>query len=109
MSSFPEVMHSPSPSSQACELKLYVAGQTPRSMLAIYNLRKICETHMEFTYSVEIIDLLENPHLAEGDQIIAVPTLIRVLPEPIKRIIGDLSETEKVLIGLQIKPLSRSI
>lgn len=85
-------------------LRLYVAGQTPKSVTAFANLKKICETHLKGCYQIEIVDLMENPQLAEGDQIIAVPTLVRQLPEPIKKIIGDLSNTERVLVGLAIKP-----
>ncbi|UUX93279.1 circadian clock protein KaiB [Methanoplanus endosymbiosus] len=83
-------------------LKLYVAGQTPKSLAAFSNLKKICEEHLRGRYIIEVIDLLERPELAEGDQIIAIPTLIRNLPEPVRKIIGDLSNTEKVLIGLDI-------
>lgn len=86
-------------------LKLYVAGQTGRSITALSNLKKICEEHMAGQYEIEIIDLLLNPELAEGDQILALPTLVRRLPEPIKKIIGDLSNTERVLVGLNIVPL----
>lgn len=85
-------------------LRLYVAGQTPRSITAFENLKKICEQHLAGQYSIEIIDLLQNPKLAAGDQIIAVPTLVRKLPEPVRKILGDLSNEEKVLIGLDIKP-----
>lgn len=85
-------------------LRLYVAGHTPKSVTAFANLKKICEEHLEGCYEIEIVDLLENPQLAEGHQIIAVPTLVRQLPEPIKKIIGDLSNTERVLVGLDIKP-----
>ena len=84
-------------------LRLYVAGQTPRSIAAFKNLSEICEQHLEGQYSIEIIDLLQNPKLAAGDQIIAVPTLVRKLPEPVRKIIGDLSNVEKVLIGLDIR------
>lgn len=83
-------------------LKLYVAGQTPKSLAAFANLKKICEEHLQDRYIIEVVDLLEKPELAEGDQIIAIPTLIRNLPEPVRKIIGDLSNTEKVLIGLDI-------
>lgn len=86
------------------ELRLYVAGQTSKSLQAISNLHKICEEHLAGQYSVEVIDLLEKPQLAEGDQIVAIPTLVRTLPEPIRKIIGDLSDTAKTLVGLQIKP-----
>lgn len=88
----------------AWNLKLYVAGQTPKSMTAFTNLKKICEEHIKDEYSIEVIDLLKNPTLARGDQILALPTLVRRLPEPIRKIIGDLSQTEKVLVGLDIVP-----
>ena len=89
--------------SRAYRLRLYVAGQTPKSVLAFRNLQQICEEHLQGRYEIEIIDLLENPQLAAGDQILAVPTLVRRLPEPIKRIIGDLSNTERVLVGLDLQ------
>lgn len=85
-------------------LRLYVAGQTPKSLSAIANLRNICEEHLAGCYTIEVIDLLLNPQLAAGDQILAVPTLVRRLPPPIKRIIGNLSDTERVLVGLDIRP-----
>jgi len=85
-------------------LRLYIAGQSPKSLAAVSNLHRICKDNLNDNYQVEIIDLLEKPQLAEGDQIIAIPTLVRTLPEPIRRIIGDLSDTEKTLVGLQIKP-----
>ncbi len=85
-------------------LRLYVAGQTPKAMTAFSNLEKICKEHLKGEYSIEVIDLLENPQLARGDQILAVPTLVRRLPPPLKKIIGDLSNTDRVLIGLDIKP-----
>jgi circadian clock protein KaiB len=85
-------------------LRLYVAGQTPKSVAAIANLKNICEQHMSRHYNIEIIDLMKNPALAQHHQIVAIPTLIRQLPEPLKRIIGDLSNVEKVLVGLDIKP-----
>lgn len=87
------------------QLRLYVAGQTPKSLVAFANLKKICEEYLHGQYSIEIIDLSKQPHLAIEDSIVALPTLVRKLPEPIKKIIGDLSNTEKVLIGLQIIPL----
>lgn len=87
------------------ELRLYVAGQTPNSLKAFANLKKICEEHLAGKYRIEIIDLLENPTLARGDQILAIPTLVRKLPEPVKKIIGDLSNTEKVLVGLDLRPV----
>lgn len=86
------------------ELRLYIAGQTPKCVRAIDNLKQLCEEHLAGRYTIEVIDLLVQPQLARGDEIIAVPTLVRKLPEPIRRIIGDLSETEKVLVGLQLRP-----
>ena len=85
-------------------LKLYVAGQTPKAVRAFSNLRKICEEHLEGRYTIEVIDLIENPQLGRGDQILALPTLVRKLPTPIKKIIGDLSNTERVLVGLDLRP-----
>jgi circadian clock protein KaiB len=85
-------------------LRLYVAGQTPKSIAAIANLKKICEQHLSGRYDIEVIDLMKNPALAQRHQIVAIPTLIRQLPEPLKRIIGDLSNSEKVLVGLDIQP-----
>jgi circadian clock protein KaiB len=85
-------------------LRLYVAGQTPKSVTALANLKNICETHLAGRYRIDVIDLLENPQLAAGDQILAVPTLVRRLPEPLKRIIGDLSNRERVLVGLDLRP-----
>ena len=87
------------------ELRLYVAGQTPKSLAAFSNLRKICEEHLAGQYRIEVIDLLENPKLARGDQILAIPTLVRKLPTPVKKIIGDLSNTERVLVGLDLRPI----
>jgi circadian clock protein KaiB len=84
------------------QLRLYVAGQTPKSIRAFANLKKICEEHLKSRYTIEVIDLLENPQLAKGDQILAIPTLVRKLPEPIRKIIGDLSNTQRVLVGLNI-------
>jgi circadian clock protein KaiB len=85
-------------------LRLYVAGQTPRSVTALANLRKICEQHLPGRYTIEVVDLMKDPALAQRHQIVAIPTLIRQLPEPLKRIIGDLSNLEKVLVGLDIQP-----
>jgi circadian clock protein KaiB len=85
-------------------LRLYVAGQTPKSMAAIANLTKLCKKHLAGRYTIEVIDLMKEPALAQRDQIIAIPTLIRHLPEPLRRIIGDLSNAEKVLVGLDIQP-----
>lgn len=84
-------------------LRLYVAGQTPRSLTALANLTRFCEEHLAGRYTVEVIDLLENPQLARGDQILAIPTLVRQLPSPIRKIIGDLSNTERVLVGLDVR------
>ena len=89
-------------------LRLYVAGTTSKSTAAFSNLKEICEEHLGGQYSIEIIDLLENPQLARGDQIIAVPTLVRRLPHPVKKIIGDLSNTERVLVGLDLKPARKA-
>lgn len=89
-------------------LRLYVAGQTAKSVTAFTNLKKICEEHLEGKYEIEVIDLMQNPSLAQGDQILALPTLVRRLPQPIKKIIGDLSNTERVLVGLDIRPLPGS-
>lgn len=86
------------------ELRLYVAGMTPTSIRAFENLKKLCEEHLHGIYSIQVIDLLERPLLARGDQIIAVPTLVRRLPTPVKKIIGDLSNTERVLVGLDLRP-----
>ncbi len=86
------------------ELRLYVAGMTPTSIRAFENLKKICEEHLQGIYSIQVIDLLERPLLARGDQIIAVPTLVRRLPTPVKKIIGDLSNAERVLVGLDLRP-----
>ncbi|MCK9420013.1 MAG: circadian clock KaiB family protein [Nitrospirae bacterium] len=86
------------------DLRLYVAGQTPKSLAAFANLKRICEEHLAGKYKIEIIDLMKNPQLARGDQILAMPTLVRKLPPPIKKLIGDLSNTERVIVGLDIRP-----
>jgi len=88
------------------ELRLYTAGQTPKSLAAIKNLKRVCEEHFAGRYEIEIIDLLKNPRLAKDDQIVAIPTLVRKLPDPVRKIIGDLSDTERALVGLQLRPLS---
>ena len=88
-------------------LRLYVAGKTPKSIAALGNLKKVCEEHLAGKYTIEVVDLLVDPALARGDQIVAIPTLVRKLPEPIRRIIGDLSNTERVLVGLQLCPSDR--
>jgi circadian clock protein KaiB len=85
-------------------LRLYIAGQTPRSIAAFANLKRICEEHLAGRYRIEVIDLVQNPQLAAGDQILAVPTLVRRLPEPVRKIIGDLSNAERVLVGLDVRP-----
>lgn len=90
---------------QTWELRLYIAGKTPKSVSALSNLKKYCEEHLHGKYKIEVIDLLLQPQLAEGDQIFAVPTLVRKVPVPIRKIIGDLSNEEKVLVGLNIRPL----
>lgn len=87
------------------ELVLYIAGQTPRSVAAFRNLKQICEEHLDDRYYIKVVDLVENPQLAAGDQILAVPTLIRRLPHPMRRIIGDLSDTERVLVGLNLREI----
>ncbi|GAB2849729.1 circadian clock KaiB family protein [Hymenobacter segetis] len=86
------------------ELRLYVAGQTPKSVTALANLKRYCEQHLKGRYKLEVVDLLVNPQLAEGDQILAIPTLVRKVPEPIRKIIGDLSNEERVLVGLDVRP-----
>ena len=86
------------------QLRLYVAGQTPKSLAAFANLKRICEEHLKCRYTIEVIDLLKNPTLSKGDQILAIPTLVRKLPVPVRKIIGDLSNTERVLVGLDIVP-----
>jgi len=92
------------PPSEIWELRLYVAGQTTRAVTAFANLKRICEEHLKGKYRIEVIDLLKNPQLAKGDQILAVPTLVRSLPSPVRKIIGDLSNTERVLVGLDLRP-----
>jgi circadian clock protein KaiB len=94
------------PQADFWDLKLYVAGQTPKSVAALANLKKFCEEHLQGKYRIEVVDLVENPRLARSDQILAIPTLVRRLPSPIRKIIGDLSNTERVLVGLDIQPRS---
>jgi circadian clock protein KaiB len=89
------------------KLRLYVAGQTPKSLAAMSNLRRICDQHLKGRYRIEVIDLIKNPQLAQGDQILAIPTLVKKLPVPVRKIIGDLSNTERVLIGLEISDIER--
>ena len=86
------------------ELRLYVAGQTPKSLIALRNLKKICEEHLQGRYRLHVIDLVKTPQLAQDDQILAIPTLVRNLPQPIRKIIGDLSDTQRVLVGLDVRP-----
>jgi len=86
------------------KLRLYVAGQTPKSIRAFANLKVVCDKHLKGRYQIEVIDLLEHPEMARGDQIVAIPTLVRKLPEPLRRIVGDLSNTERTLVGLQLRP-----
>jgi circadian clock protein KaiB len=90
----------------ALELRLYVAGQTPKSLVALKNLKKICDDHLKGRYRLTVIDLIKTPQLAQDDQILAIPTLVRNLPHPIRKIIGDLSDTQKVLVGLNVRPNS---
>ena len=90
-------------SAERWDLRLYVAGQTPRSLAAFANLKQLCESHLAGKYHIEVIDLVKNPQLARGDQIVAIPTLVRRLPPPLSKIIGDLSNTERVLVGLQLR------
>ncbi len=89
-------------------LRLYVAGQTPKSVAAFANLKRLCEDHLPGRYSIEVVDLLEHPQLAAGDQIVAIPTLVRKLPEPLRKIVGDLSNTERTLVGLQLRAMDPS-
>jgi circadian clock protein KaiB len=98
-------LRSVQPGSKVWELRLYVAGQTPKCLTAFANLKRLCEAHVAGAYRIEVIDLLKHPQLAQGDQILAIPTLVRKLPEPMKKIIGDLSNTERVLIGLDLRPV----
>jgi circadian clock protein KaiB len=93
------------PADAEWQLKLYVAGQTPKSIAALENLKRVCETHLSGRYHIEVVDLLVNPRLAAGDQILAVPTLVRKMPEPMRKMIGDLSDEARVLVGLNLVPL----
>jgi circadian clock protein KaiB len=97
------------PADETWILRLYVAGQTQKSIAAFANLKKICDEHLAGKYRIEIIDLLTNPTLAKGDQILAIPTLVRQLPPPVKKLIGDLANTQRVLIGLDIKPAVKAV
>src|SRR5579872_5644911 len=91
-------------SAEKWDLRLYVAGQTPRSVAAFANLKRLCEEHLAGRYTIEVIDLVKHPQLAAGDQIIAIPTLVRKLPQPLRKIVGDLRDTERALVGLQLRP-----
>jgi circadian clock protein KaiB len=88
------------------ELRLYTAGQSPKSLAALANLKRVCDEHLAGRYSIEVIDLLKNPRLAKDDEIIAIPTLVRKLPQPLRKLVGDLSDTERTLVGLQLRPRS---
>jgi circadian clock protein KaiB len=101
----PVALDEDTPGTAEWQLRLYVAGQTAKSAAALDNLRRVCESHLAGRYTIEVIDLLVNPRLAAGDQILAVPTLVRKFPEPIRKIIGDLSNEERVLVGLDVQPL----
>jgi circadian clock protein KaiB len=92
-----------SAAAEVFELRLYVAGQTPKSLAALANLKRICDEHLKQEYRIEVIDLVKNPQLAQGDQILAIPTLVRRVPAPLRKIIGDLSNVERVLVGLDIR------
>ena len=94
-------------SKETLELRLYVAGQTPKSLIALKNLKKICEEHLQGRYRLHVIDLVKTPQLAQDDQILAIPTLVRNLPQPIRKIIGDLSDTQRVLVGLDVRPQAK--
>lgn len=94
-----------SSASEKWNLRLYTAGQSPKSLAALDNLKRVCEQHLPGRYSIEVIDLLKNPRLAKDDQIVAIPTLVRKLPEPLRRIVGDLSDTERTLVGLQLRQI----
>jgi circadian clock protein KaiB len=99
-----KALHEEQPEVAEWQLRLYIAGQTAKSIAAFENLKRVCETHLAGRYSIEVLDLLVNPRLAAGDQILAVPTLVRKFPEPIRKIIGDLSNEERVLVGLDVRP-----
>ena len=98
-----EPTYAQSPDDDVWHLRLYVAGESPKSLQAFANLKELCENHLEHPYEIEIVDLLENPGLARGDEILAIPTLVRRLPAPMRKIIGDLSDTDRVLVGLQLR------
>ena len=91
-------------SAEKWNLRLYTAGQSPKSLAALANLKRVCDEHLAGRYTIEVVDLLKNPRLAKDDQIVAIPTLVRKLPEPLRRLVGDLSDTERTLVGLQLRP-----
>jgi len=101
-----KLINDSSAGAETYNLKLYIAGQTPKSIAAIANLKRLCEQHLAGRYNVEVVDLVENPRMAQNDQIVAIPTLVRKLPAPVRRIIGDLSNTERVLVGLELHQLA---
>ena len=102
--SLQEIGEQNDPTPEQWQLRLYVAGQTPRSVAAFANLKKICEEHLPGRYDIEVVDLVKHPQLAAGDQILAIPTLVRKLPQPLRKIVGDLRDTERALVGLQLRP-----
>jgi circadian clock protein KaiB len=102
--SLQEIEEQKEPAPDEWQLRLYVAGQTPRSVAAFANLKKICEEHLAGRYDIEVVDLIKHPQLAAGDQILAIPTLVRKLPQPLRKIVGDLRDTERALVGLQLRP-----
>ena len=102
--SLQEIKETQEAAPETWQLRLYVAGQTPRSVAAFANLKKICEDHLSGRYEIEVVDLVKHPQLAAGDQILAIPTLVRKLPQPLRKIVGDLRDTERALVGLQIRP-----
>lgn len=99
-----ELTAATTPDPDVWELRLYVAGKTAKSVAAFENLKRLCEEHLQGKYRIEVVDLLQHPQLARGDQIVAIPTLVRKLPEPIRKVIGDLSNVERTLVGLQLRP-----
>jgi circadian clock protein KaiB len=103
----PDPLDAVAPDPDFCHLRLYVAGQSPKSLRALANLKRLCAEHLDGRYEIEVVDLVQNPRLAVGDEIIAIPTLVRRLPEPIRKIIGDLSDAERVIVGLQLLPHPR--
>ena len=102
-----DVASTPESNVEVWELRLYIAGETSKSQAAVDNLRKLCDEHLPGRYKIELVDLLKHPQLAKGDQIVAIPTLVRKLPSPVRKIIGDLSNTDKALVGLQLRPASQ--